>query len=266
MLGMNSIVKEIIYQGRAFQLGFLILIGILTYISYYLTKRGKEWSIRPIEALDAIDEGIGRAAETGRPILVLPGIASLSSAQTLAGLTIFGEIGQRAVEIGITPHLITTSPQVVTAAEAIIRQTLETVGKPELYQPGKYIKWFGSGQFVYAVGAAGHIMKEKPAFVSAIGYFLADVIVTMETATRVGSLVVGGTTDQSATPLMAMMSDYLLIGEEMYAVSATLTKDSVAAGTLAAEDWIKVILLILMVVGCLAWAVGSRYIYNLMGV
>ncbi|RLI33853.1 hypothetical protein DRO56_00665 [Candidatus Bathyarchaeota archaeon] len=265
MLAVNY-VTEMIYQGRAFQLSFLILVGILTYISYYITKRGKEWTIRPIEALDAIDEGVGRAAETGRPILVLPGISGLGSAQTLAGLTVFGEIAQRAVEIGITPYLITSSTDVVTASEAIIRQTLEAVGKPELYQPGRYIKWYGSGQFVYAVGAAGHIMQEKPAFVSAIGYFLADVIVTMETATRVGSLIVGGTTDQSATPLMAMLSDYLLIGEEMYAASAVLTKDNVAAGTLAAEDLIKVILLILMVVGCLAWAVGSRYIYNLMGV
>lgn len=260
-----SVVEQVIIKGRGFQLILLVITGILAYVAYHLARKGKYWTIRPLEALDAIGEGIGRAAEMGRPILLLPGISGLQNAQTIAGLTIFGEVSQRGAEIGVETHNITSSTEVVAASEAIARDAYVSVGKPELYQPGKYVKWYGSGQFVYAVGAAGHILLAKPSVVLFMGYFLSDVIVTGETASRVGAMQIGGTTDQSATPLMGMFCDYMLFGEEMYAASATITKDRYAIATLAGEDWIKTILLFLMIVGVLAWVAGSKYIYNIMG-
>jgi hypothetical protein len=260
----SSVVSEIA-SGRAFQLVFLIIMGILGTLSYELARRGRNWTVRSLEPLEAMKEGIGRAAETGRPILVLPGIGGLSSAQTIAGLTVYGEITQRAAEVGVVTHNITSSTDVVMASEAIARDAYSAIGKPELYEPGKYVKWFGQDQFVYAVGAAGHIMQEKPAMVALIGYFLADVVVTGETGNRVGAIVIGGTTDQSATPLMGMMCDYLLMGEEMYAASAAITGDRFATATLAGEDWIKLILLAIMVIGVLAWVVGFQDIYKWTG-
>lgn len=261
-------VRNILTEGRAFQFMFLILLWALGYLSYHLGKQGKTWPIRMLEGLESIREGIGRSAEMGRPILVLPGIGSMTSetnAQLMAGLTMFGEVTQRAAEIGVPTHCILTDTAGVAASEAIARQAYKAIDKEELYEPGKFIKWYGSGQFVYAVGAAGHLLLEKPAMVIYMGYFLADVIVSGETGSRVGALQIGSTTDQSATPLLGMVCDSMLFGEEMYAASALITEDKLAIATLAGEDWVKVIMLFLMIFGSIACAAGSKAIWTLMG-
>ena len=260
-----SFVSQITRGTRNFQLLLLVGMAVLAYVSYYLARHGKVWSIRPLEGLEAIREGIGRSAEMGRPILVLPGISDLSNAQTIAGLTVFSEITRRAAEIGVTTDCIATGTDVVAASEALARDAYDALGKPELYTPGKYVKWYGGDQFVYAVGAAGHMLLSKPAMTVFMGYFLADVIVTGETGSRVGAVQIGGTTDQSATPLMGMMCDYMLFGEEMYAASASITGDKWSMATLAGEDWVKIVLLALMVVGVFAWAFGSKHIWDIMG-
>jgi hypothetical protein len=107
-------------------------MALAVYYTYYLAKSGKLWEIRPIEALEAIEESIGRCAEMGRPVLVTPGISSLVSstnAQTMAGLTVLGEVAQQAANIGVTCTTNASSEQVVIASEAIIRNSLETAGR-----------------------------------------------------------------------------------------------------------------------------------------
>jgi len=265
MLKLTSAVAQLFVTGRTAQFLFMVLLGGITYLFYNYGKQGRTWEIRPLEGLDAVEEGIGRSAEMGRPILILPGISGLESAQTIAGLTMYGEVTERAALIGVDTHTIMTSTQAITVAEAIARDAFARAGKPELYSPGNYVRWYGGGQFVYAVGAAGHIMEMKPALLIYMGYFLADVIVTAEMGSRVGAVSIGSTTDQSATPLMGMFCDYLLMGEEMYAASAEITKDPLAIATLAGEDWMKILLTGLMIVGVLANMAGSDFIWALLG-
>lgn len=258
-----SIAGQIVRTGRGFQLVLLIIMGILAYIAYYLGKGGKEWDIRPLEALEATYEGIGRSAEMGRPIMMLPGISDLGNPQTLAGLTLFGEVSQRSAEIGVDAIASASNTGVITALEAIVRSSYTAAGKPELYTPGKYVRWFGGDQFAYAVGAAGHILAEKPAVVLYVGYFLFDVIVSGDTGARVGAVQIGGTL--GSMNMIAMMCDYILIGEELYAASASITRDRMAISTLVGQDWIKLVALLVMVVGVLFMAAGSDTVLKLLG-
>jgi len=261
---MSPLVEQVLQEGRIFQLTLLLLMAALTYIAYSYGKRGKVWEIRPLEGLEATWEGIGRAAEMGRPIMVLTGISGLSNAQTIAGLTVLGEVAQRAAEIGVATHTTSTSTQVIAFSEGVIKSAYDAAGKSELYKPGEYVRWFGGGQFVYAVGAAGYILETKPAMIVFMGYFLFDVIVTMETASRVGAQIITGTL--SALPESSVFSDYLLIGEELYAASAMISKDTQVIATIAGQDWIKLILLIIVVVGVILKLAGSDAIIKLLEV
>jgi hypothetical protein len=259
----SVISQQLIRSGRVFQLIFFIVTGILTYISYTFAKQGRTWEIRPLEGLEAIYEGIGRAAEMGRPIMVLPGISNLGNPQTLAGLTVLGEVTEQAADIGVRPVTSASNTSVVTAMEAIVRSSFTAAGKPELYSPGDYVQWFGGDQFAYAVGAAGQIMNEKPAVIVYCGYFLFDVIVDGETGQRVGAVQVGGTIGSMS--MVALFCDYLLIGEELYAASAQITRDPMALGTLVGQDWIKLVTIIIMVLGSLFSLAGIDVITNLLG-
>ncbi len=259
-------VEQIIRTGKNFQLLYLLTMSIAVYYAYSQAKTGKTHTIRPIEALQAISDSIGRCAEMGRPILVTPGIANLTgttNAQTIAGLTVLGEVAQQAAAIGVEVTTNASSEQVVIASEAIMRNALTSVGREDLYEPGKYVRWFGADQFSYAVGCAGQILDEKPGLIIFMGYFLADTIITGETASRVGAIKIGGTL--GALAFLAMMCDYLLIGEEMFAASASITKDPHVLATLAAQDWIKVAAIILMTIGVLLYAVNIDILYTIMG-
>lgn len=259
----SSVVGQLVAQGRGFQLAMVVITGILTYIAYYLGKEGKVWEIRPLEALEATYEGIGRAAEMGRPIMMLPGISDLGNPQTLAGLTLFGEVSQTSAEIGVEAIASASDSSVITAVEAIVRSSYTAAGKPELYSPGKYVRWFGGDQFAYAVGAAGHILADKPAVVLYVGYFLFDVIVSGDTGARVGSIQIGGTL--GSMNMIAMMCDYIFIGEEIFAAAASITRDREAIATIAGQDWVKLLALLVMVIGVILMAAGSNVISKLMG-
>jgi hypothetical protein len=129
----TAIVEQLIRTGKSFQLVFLIAAGIAVYYAYNVAKGGKLFDIRPIEALDAIGESIGRCAEMGRPVLVTPGIGSLTAttnSQSLAALTVLGEVAQQAASIGVECTTNSSNQQIIIASEAIMRNALTAAGKP----------------------------------------------------------------------------------------------------------------------------------------
>jgi hypothetical protein len=97
-----------------------------------------------------------------------------------------------------------------------------------------------------------------------VGYFLFDVIVDGETGNRIGAVQIGGTL--GSMNMIAMFCDYLLIGEELFAASASITREKMAIATLAGQDWIKVVAIVLMIVGALLKMAGVDAIYKLMGI
>jgi hypothetical protein len=262
-----AVVEQIVRSGRSFQLATFIIITVLTLIALYLSKQGKSWDFRSIEGLDAIREGIARCAEMGRPVLVTPGISNLTSnysAQTIAGLTILGEVATKSFTIGVPTITNASDQQIILASEGIIRNSLLAVGKPELYTPGKYIRWFGADQFSYAVGCAGQILEDKPGLIVFAGYFLYDTLITGEAGTRVGAIKVGGTL--GSIDALALMCDNLMIGEELFAVSAIITEDKQTIATIAGQDWGKLLFIGISIIGVILAVLGNTSLINLLKV
>lgn len=257
-------VAQIIQTGRVFQFIFLVLIGAFIILAYYLSKRGKVWEIRPLEALDGINEHIGRAAEMGTPVLVSCGQGILN-AETIAGLSVIGEIAAKSAKMGVKTYAVTMRPQVVVVAESIMRQALTSAGKTDWYLPGKYVKWFGFDWLSFSSGTSALILEHKPALCVYIGTHTNESIQIFETGARTGCVQVGGLGSQAYSVPVAMFADYLAIGTEQYALSAALTKEPMAISTLAGEDWAKVCMIILMVFGLLLNMANINLFYTIMG-
>ena len=62
-------------------------------------------------------------------------------------------------------------------------------------------------------------------------------VILAENATAVGAIQIAGTARPSPIATFIASCDYVLIGEEMYAATAYLTKQPVMPGTLVAQDW-----------------------------
>jgi hypothetical protein len=85
-------------------LGHLSLMGLILLVGWLMlhyTKRamaGEEIYIRKMPGIDAIEEGIGRATEMGKPVLYIPGIDDLQDIQTIASMLILGQVSKTVAE------------------------------------------------------------------------------------------------------------------------------------------------------------------------
>jgi hypothetical protein len=78
----------------------------------------------------------------------------------------------------------------------------------------------------------------------------------LEAAKIYGGLNVGGTARWIMAYAFAMMTDYLLLGEELYAAGAAVSDNPVMVSGIASEEIGKWFVLLLLVVGLVLTAVG----------
>src|SRR4030042_161710 len=104
-------IHPITYHNMASMVGFAFLIISWVIVIYWARRAknavdaGESLRIRRLPAFDAIDEGIGRCAEMGRPCYHLPGAYTTASQAwitvALAGLDCMGYVAEKAAEKGV---------------------------------------------------------------------------------------------------------------------------------------------------------------------
>jgi len=245
---------------------FLILITIIMLVTLYLTMKGiKAPTIRKIAGLDAIQEAVGRATEMGRPVHFSPGIAGLATdtgPQTLAGLSVLAHVAELAAKYKTTLWTTIRIPQVQPLAAEIVRQAYVKAGAPDDYDPDKII-YLSDTQFAYASGVVGLMHREKVAANIMIGGFWAESLLFAEGAYLVGAIQVAGTANTSQIPFFVAACDYCLIGEEILAAGAYISKDPIQLGAIWGQDYGKLITIVLVVVGTILALVGNDFLLKL---
>ncbi len=83
-----------------------------------------------------------------------------------------------------------------------------------------------------------------------------------EAGNQAGAIQVGGTAAITQIPFFVAACDYALIGEEIYAAAAYLTKDPVRIATIVAEDWAKFFVAGLLVLGAVLKTFGGLEVIN----
>ena len=253
-----------VISGRMAQ-GFLLLIfGILTIFALELSKRRPEKvKVRKIPAVEAIDEAIGRATEMGRPIFFSPGMSGIGVLETLAALSILSDVARKTARYGIPLIVANRYYTVYMAAEGIVKQAYTMEGKADMYQP-EFVRFIASEQFAYAQGCLGIFQREKPAANFFLGYFFAESLELAEAGYNIGAIQVAGTTSTVQLPFFVAACDYVLLGEELYAAAAYVTRDPKIIGVLFAHDLGKYISFILLIVGIALITAGSRFLLDLL--
>jgi hypothetical protein len=227
----------------------ILACGLVLWFIFH-AKQGKELFIRRIAGLSAVDEALGRATEMGRPVLFLPsgGLAAVSDIQTLAGLIILGQVAKKTAEFD-TPLLVPVSdPLVMTLAREIVKTSYTDAGRPDAFKPDN-IRYLTNEQFAYTAGVDGIMLRERPAANFMIGTFYAESLILAETGYSTGAIQIAGTAQISQLPFFVAACDYTLIGEEIYAASAYLSREPVLLGSLKGQDWGKALCLLAIAAG-----------------
>ncbi len=240
---------------------FLVLVGITVYLIEQ-GKRGHLPYVRPIAAIPAIDEAVGRAAETGRPVHFAPGSGDLNSdvsSQTVAGLQVLSYVAKLTARYNV-PLIVTLWNSVaVPICQEVVRQSYIQEGKTDQYSPD-FVRFLSDNQMAYTANAMGIIQQQKVASNILVGPFYMESLMLAEAAFQVGAIQIAGTARMYQLPFFVAACDYSLLGEEIYAAGSYIAKDAVRLNTIRATDLAKVVFMALIIAGSLLESAGIHTI------
>jgi hypothetical protein len=235
---------------------FVAMSGTIV-ASILFSQGGKQFFIRRIPGLSAIEEAVGRATEMGRPIYFSPGLTGIGII-TLQALAILSYIVRFAATHATRIIVGTADATLLPVAEESVREAYARVGRPEAFRT-EDVRFVSDSQFAYALGSVGIMSREETATNFYFGQFFAEALILTENGRALGCLQVAGTPDPTQIPFFIATCDYVVIGDEYYAASAYLTREPTLTGSLVGQDLAKagVILLIILGIGVMTYLGGQ---------
>ena len=242
---------------------FMLLFSAAIIWNIYDARSGKEIFVRRIPGLEAVDEAIGRATEMGRSILYSLGLGRVDEVPTIASMTILGQVARRTADYETPLRVPCRDPIVMNVVREVVRTAYLDEGRPDVYNE-ENVFFISESQFAYAAGVDGIMVREKPAAIFLQGQFFAESLILAETGNSIGAIQIAGTDSEHQLPFFIAACDYTLIGEELYAASAYLSKEPMLLGSLRGQDWGKVFIFLTIVLGVFLELAGINWITTLL--
>ena len=241
----------------------MLLFSSAIVWNIYHARSGREVFIRRIPGLEAVEEAIGRATEMGRSILYVLGLGGVDNVATIASMTILGQVARRTADYETSLRVPCNDPIVLNVVREMVKTSYLDVGRPDAYNEDD-IFFLTTDQFAYAAGVDGMMIREKPAAVFLQGQFYAESLLMAETGNSIGAIQIAGTDSEHQLPFFIAACDYTLIGEELYAASAYLSKEPMLLGSLKGQDWGKLLIFAALVLGISLEFFGINWITTLL--
>jgi hypothetical protein len=244
------------------RLNMLIAAVLLSFFVLWFISRakaGQKFFIRRLAGLEAIEEGIGRATEMGKPVLYIPGMRDMDDVQTIASMVILRRVAKKVAEYD-TPLLVPSRmPVAFSTAQEVVKQAYTEAGRPDAFNPDN-MPYITMEQFGYAAAVNGIMLRQKPGTCLFLGAFYAESLMLAETGHSIGAIQIAGTAMPTQLPFFVAACDYTLIGEELFAASAYLSGEPRLLGSLKGQDWGKAIIMAILVVGVLLEIFGFHWL------
>lgn len=262
VLSQSAVVGPVISSAQWFNTDRAICFVLVLFVSGSIVmfinkaKRGGTLYVRKIAGIDAVDEAVGRATEMGKKIFYIPGIQDMNDVQTIAGIAILGRVAEKAAEYETWLEVPVSKSMVMVTARETMKEAYFKVGRPDNFQEAQ-VHYLTDDQFGYAAAIDGMVVREKPATIFYMGAFFAESLILAETGNAAGAIQIAGTAMPSQLPFFVAACDYTLIGEELFAASAYLSREPRQLGSLKGQDVGKGLFLILILIGVVLATIQS---------
>ncbi len=249
-------------------LSFMFIIGF-GIVLYYAIVKAKESPprIRRLEALEAIDEAVGRATELGRPLHYSTGRGAITdehAPQTMSGLKVLAYTAKLCAQYNCDLINTVNQPLVLPLSSEMVKLGYANAGKLDEFKPDQMVRFISPDQMSYAAGTMELIQKEEVAANVLIGGFYAEALLLMEAAAANNAIQIGGTARMYQIQFFVVVCDYALIGEEIFAADAYLSGDPAALGALRAQDYGKLFCVACIVTGSLLRTLKIDFIHSVL--
>ena len=252
---------DLFYPNSIVEFLWMVLMFVTVY--YYLRKAARNEplpKIRTIPATLAIEEGVGRSLEMGKPVHFSMGsdgapLTGSSMSTTIASLGILRYTTRQSAALGtrLIVHLPSQGYS-IPLLEGVMREAYTEAGKPDLFKRGDmhYYGWFTAA---WAPGIYESFARDGVGLFMLTGSVITYEFPVLEAAKVHGAISVGGTPRWTATYIFAIACDNIFIGEELLAAGAQVTGNKMLISGLASEEIWKFLAIGLLIIGFLLnWA------------
>jgi len=255
---------SIIVAGRIVELVFLLVFSAIVALSIRMAQKGKMPEIRRLGGIDALDEVIGRATEMGKSIIYTVGgqLTDVEAPQAIAGFTMLSYVSRKAAQTNTDLRVVPRFAVHIPVVTDIVQASYLAEGHPERFSAEK-IRYYSDTQFAFATGVMGQIARDKPASLIMMGAWWAECLMFLETATIHNVMSVGGTANTHQIPFIVLCTSECLIGEEIFAAGAYLSRDPISVGTIAAGDIGRYVILALTGAGVVLATAGIKWLADI---
>jgi len=226
----------------------MLAFGGVVLFSIRRARSNPNIFLRRIPGLDAVEEAVGRATEMGNP----------SNLSTIASTIILGEVAKRVAAYGSELKVPHRAAIVMAICQEIVHESYLLAGRPDAYRDDTNF-FITRDQFAYTAAVDGIMLREKPAANFFMGYYYAESLLLAETGTATGAIQIAGTDAEAQLPFFIASCDYTLIGEELYAASAYLSREPALVGALRGQDLGKGVLLGVLLLGTALITIGDLF-------
>jgi hypothetical protein len=252
-------------EGRRFDFVMLITACALVYYAIDQARKGDVPEVRPLAAMEALDEVVGRAAEMGSSVHYSTGVGGLHdqyAPMTIAGLSILGEVASLCGKYAVPLRYTCVRSYIIPIAEDLVKAGYVTGGNPEMYTPDMVL-YVGEEQRAFMSSVMGHLMRDRPATNLIFGATFWETIIQLGTGAVAGCVNVGGTPRLYYLPIVICCCDYFLIGEELYTAAAVVDKSPPQLGSVFGQDLVKMLSMVLIVLSIILLAAGTTWFGDL---
>lgn len=232
----------------------LFFSGMIVVFAVLARRKGaKPRGLRRIEAYESLPAAVGAAVETGRRIHISLGsgsIGEVSTAATISGLGVLDQVAS-VTAISDKPPLVTTADgTAMLLAQDTLRSVYKRQHASQQYDP---LSAQVAGLTPLGFGAAlpGMLSDEKVAGTVLIGSVGQEAVLLAEAGQRAGITTVAGSDVPAAQAVLFATADQPLIGEDLFAGNAYINRRPAHLASLRAQDWMRVIIGGLIVIGVL---------------
>jgi len=242
--------------------GLLFLVisaAVLIGVMILHRRRPSVDSIRDIPPIRALAPQLKRAAESGEPLHIALGSGELGgtdTASSVAAVQLLEGLVDAAVSYDVPPIVTVGDPTLVPLAQDALRRAYERSQVPEFYDPAQ-VRFVAPSSLVYGAGAIPVGSPEKVTANVVVGTFGGEASLLVDFG------------DQKGTPQTAIVdavqgigalypsTERMAFGEELYAAGAQLTDDKRFATSLIAQDILRGLLVLMIVLGAVVALIGG---------
>ncbi len=255
-------------SGRIVAVLILVIVTAMVFLFMRLAAQGRKFYVRKIAGADALDEALDRATEMGGCVNFCVGdVAGLSGnyvSQTIAGFECLRYIAMHCAKLRTRLICSTigrsgSGGDLVPIQTEIIRDAYAEAGHEEEFSP-TIVRFLSGDREGYETAIYDLYVKEKVTTNVFIGAWAGAMPQPTIIAKSLGITHISGTARTVQMSLQACISDYFIMGEEIFALGGFLSKDEETLASIAMSDYIKYGLVTVFLVGNVALWLGFKQI------